>query len=122
MKSTLTSLFLLLITLFFSACSSKYAAISSKPTYRCAVDNVIAPEWVCKEYMLDGYTSAVGIALYDINSNNQLALAQENAQKNIVNKLNSTKIKAENSPQQLKLWKNSKTKTLYLLYIVKTSK
>ena len=118
MKLTL----LLLITLLFSACTSKYAAISSKPTYRCAVDNVIAPEWVCKEYMLDGYISAIGSAKYDINSKTQMLEAQKDAQKNIQTKLKETKVETSDESQQLKLWRNSKNKSLYLLYIVKVSK
>ena len=115
MKYTL----LLLLPLFFSACTSKYSSINSKPTYKCIDNTIVAPEWVCRDYVLDGYITALGKAHYKADTNQQLKNAQVDAKKNIGNKLISLELKTKDTPQQLKLWKNSKTKALFSLYIVK---
>ncbi len=113
-----TSFLLLIIPLFFSACSSKHTAISENPIYRCSVDTVIAPEWICSP-QLYGYVSAVGMAPYSTNLIEQTQKAQEDAEKNIDSTLLTQDSKIKSPAKQSKSWKHPKTKTLYLLYRAK---
>ncbi len=112
------SFLLLFISLFFSACSSKNTTISEKPIYRCSIETVIAPEWICLP-QLDGYISVVGIAPYSINAIQQRQKAQEDAEKRIDSKILACESKIKLPVKQYKSWKHPKTKTLYLLYRAK---
>lgn len=104
------------ILLFLTACSSKYADISSKPTYRCVVDATLAPKWVCKEYRLDGYLSTVVVEPYDPQKILSLDQAKAKAKKQLEKKANARALSI-GEIKQLKLWVEPNKKENYILFI-----
>lgn len=112
MKQILALLFLLLL----SGCSSKYSHISSKPSYQCLVNSSLAPKWICHEYQIDGYISAVISEANYSKVDGALKQVKAKAKKELLLKADRLHVSIA-EPKVLKWWVEPVSKESYFLYI-----